>query len=591
VFLRVVRWPTPLRWQRDATAAAYRELAHAASGATHGSTLAAATALDAAQSALAPGSLFGDPALMTLRSLVNEGFRMRVQLTALLTLIERARAQSIRPLPALAQDSESILSDTAAALGATAQTITGEPGADRELSARVSAISAAAEQAAQLAGLTPGGTRELHAVGTGAPQQDPAPHLAISTQLVRRLAALAGQLRAVETLAPAAGRAGGLRSRRPHRRANSTLGRVQADLALLRANASLQSPAGRHAVRLAVVVPLASLLARELPLNRSYWMVVAAATVLRPEFGATFTRGTERAVGTSLGVALAGAISVLLHPTGGAIVIIVGLLAWAGYAVFPASFALGFSFITTVTVFFVNVISPDTLATAAARLLDTLIGGALGLIVFVLWPTWSRQPARRALASLVAAQREYLGSVLSALVHGRRAGEDEIRRRSRRARLARTTAEDTVALSLSDPATRRIDAEWSQSLLASMRRLVQAAHVLRLDVQDKRAPEPMPALGELAERLDQLLHQVQDRIESPTDSPPDTDPPDLRGAFTRFAAADRPTTADVLALVAELDEVVDAAGGLATLVGIDPADPPEREAGAHAQPRAAGLGP
>ena len=32
-------------------------------------------------------------------------------------------------------------------------------------------------------------------------------------------------------------------------------------------------------------------------------MVVAAATVLRPEFGATFTRGTERALGTCLGVA------------------------------------------------------------------------------------------------------------------------------------------------------------------------------------------------------------------------------------------------------------------------------------------------
>ena len=54
-----------------------------------------------------------------------------------------------------------------------------------------------------------------------------------------------------------------------------------------------------------------------LPLQRSYWMVVAAATTLRPEFGATFTRGTERALGTCLGVGLAGAIAVALHPAGG----------------------------------------------------------------------------------------------------------------------------------------------------------------------------------------------------------------------------------------------------------------------------------
>ena len=93
-------------------------------------------------------------------------------------------------------------------------------------------------------------------------------------------------------------------------------------------------------------------------------MVVAAATTLRPEFGATFTRGAERAGGTALGVGLAGAIAVALHPTGAATVVLVGVLAWAGYAVFPASFALGFAFITAVVVFLLNAIAPDTLATA-----------------------------------------------------------------------------------------------------------------------------------------------------------------------------------------------------------------------------------
>ena len=56
---------------------------------------------------------------------------------------------------------------------------------------------------------------------------------------------------------------------------------------VLTLHAALESPAGRHALRLAIVVPLAELLTRQLPLDRGYWMVVAAATVLRPEFGAT----------------------------------------------------------------------------------------------------------------------------------------------------------------------------------------------------------------------------------------------------------------------------------------------------------------
>src|SRR5262249_44479526 len=216
--------------------------------------------------------------------------------------------------------------------------------------------------------------------------------------LSRRPAALAGPLRAAGALAGPAAEASGLRDRplRPSR----PIGRMKADLAVLRANARLDSPAGRHAVRLAVVVLLAELIARHVPLSRSYWMVVAAATTLRPEFGATFTRGAERAGGTALGVGLAGASAVALHPSGGAAVALVGVLAWAGYAVFPANFAVGFAFITAVVVFLLNAIAPDTLATAWARLLDTLVGGTLGLVAYALWPTWSQTPARHALADL-----------------------------------------------------------------------------------------------------------------------------------------------------------------------------------------------
>src|SRR5262249_58588428 len=102
--------------------------------------------------------------------------------------------------------------------------------------------------------------------------------------LVHRLAALAGQLRAIGPLAVAAGESGTFLERRPHRPANRLRDLAATDLSQLRANATLPSPAGRHAVRLAVVVVIAELISRHLP--RGYWMVVAAAPPLRPEFGA-----------------------------------------------------------------------------------------------------------------------------------------------------------------------------------------------------------------------------------------------------------------------------------------------------------------
>jgi uncharacterized membrane protein YccC len=543
VFLSAVRWPTPLRAQRIATAAAYRALARLATAPADTSTLPAASALDDAQEALSSPALFGDAAVATLRSLVNEGHRMRVQLTAIQAL--RAGRQD----PA----AERTLSQMAVALGLAAAAIEGDGRAAAALPARASEVSAAA--------------------ALGRP-----------SQLAQRLASLAGQLRAVATLAPSAGEGGGLRTRRPYRRTNRPLERLRGDLATVRDNASLHSPAGRHALRLAVIVPATALVSRELSLQRGYWMVVAAATVLRPEFGATFTRGAERALGTCLGVGLAGAIAVGLHPAGGATVVIVGLLAWAGYAVFPASFAVGFGFITAVVVFLLNVISPDTLATASARLLDTLVGGTLGLLAYAVWPTWARAAARQSLADLIAAQRAYVSRVLEVVIAGRRAPEAEIRRLSRGARLARTSAEATVARSLAEPETRRIDAEQSLGALGALRRLIQAAHVLRLDAQEDRERAPRPTLKPLAADIDRMLGNVAATLSSGTpDGAHVSAAPDLRSAYEAFerTCADRE---DCEPLLAQLDEIVDAANGLAELVGVDPA------ADEDARPTLGGVG-
>jgi uncharacterized membrane protein YccC len=545
VFLTVARWPLPLRAQRHATAQAYRELAALAAEGRHVSTLNAGAALDEAADSLASAALFGDSAIMTLRSLVSEGQRIRVQLFALGALRLRAESERSRL--------DSALKISAAALGAAADAIDGEPAAEGGL----------VDLAGQLSELA---DRDSHA---------PADE-ATAFYVPRRLRALAGQLRAISTLAPAAGRGGGLRTRRPQGQTGRPVSRVLSDLDQLRANISLESPVWRHALRLAVVVPVATLLVRELPLQRSYWVVVAAATVLRPEFGATFTRGTERAVGTAAGAALAGGIAVAFHPAGGVTVVLVGVLAWLAYSLFPASFAVGFAFITALVVFLLNAVSPDTLSTASDRLLDTVIGGAFGLIVFALWPTWSRGPAWHAVADLVAAERAYANAVLTALREGVRLPEDKTRALSRGTRLSRTQAEAIVARSQSEPATRRIDVRQSQAALGALRRLIQSAHVLRLDLQDDRERRARPEIAHLQSSLNELLERVETRFRALPDERPRVGPlPDLRGQLSELQHTwgDDPATR---ALVTELDEIVDAADGLADVAGLNPdADDPE----------------
>ena len=565
VCLSLIRWPLPLRAQRTATAGAYRSLAELAAGDDAASSLPAAAALDAAADRLATFSLFADAAVMTLRTLVSEGHRMRVLLVALHVLHRQQLAGPDRPgqpdrtsPPDIAQ----ALALTREALDLAAQAILGAP-VGPELGATAARLSELAQ--APDTGRSPDSGCVPDAVA-GASSAE-----AVS----RRLEALAGQVRAIATLAPAAGQASGLRSRRPYARNDQPLRQLRSDVAQLRDHLSLHSPAGRHAVRLAIVVPLATLLARGLPVQRGYWVAIAAATVLRPEFGATFTRGTERAIGTSLGVALAGAITVVLHPSGGVIVGLVAGLAWAGYALFSASFAVGFAFITTLVVFLLDEVTPNTLGIAGARLIDTLIGGTLGLVVYALWPTWSRGSAWQALADLVAAERAYLDGVLGSLVVGRRAEDSTLRPLARAARIARAEAESSVARSLTEPPARRIDPRRSQGSLGALRRLIQAAHILRLDVSDERARHPRPSLEPLRralrDRFDALERQLRGGGTPPIAPPPERD---LRDAFdeARRGLAGDP---DATALLTELDEIVDAANGLTSLIegeADDPAD-------------------
>ena len=575
VFLSAVRWPTPLRGQREATAAAYRELARIAAGPAVASTLPAASALDDAQSALASGSLFGDSALMTLRSLASEGLRLRVQITAIHALIERARAEGSRADARARRLRRVSARATAAALGAGARQSRARRPPTRALGSR---------RRGHRAGRAGGRTGRADARGheRAAPRRTPSRSGEPSNPSPAR-PSCAGSPRwpgscvrsrpcprrpaGAEACAPAG----------PIAAPIDPLARLQADFAQIRANVSMHSPAGRHAVRLAIVVPGAELIARELPLQRSYWMVVAAATVLRPEFGATFTRGSERALGTSLGVALAGALAVLLHPTGGVTVVIVGLLAWAGYALFPASFAIGFAFITTLTVFLLNAINPDTLSTAAARLLDTAVGGALGLIVFAAWPTWSRRPARTRWRTWSP-----LSAPISPQCRPRSSTAGRPRRTNAPARAAGAIGADQGRgddCRLTQRSRRSPDRpDWSQGLRGDA-----SADPGRSRVAPRCAGGP-PTRADAGPGAAGRERRRAARARGEPDRGGQRRRRRHRGSrspqrvleFTR----DRARTPDDLALVSALDEVVDAAGGLATLVGIDPADPPGMRSGA-----------
>ena len=186
-------------------------------------------------------------------------------------------------------------------------------------------------------------------------------------------------------------------------------------------------------------------------LPRAYWAVVAAVTVLRPGFGQTFTRGAERVLGTLLGVVIATLVAVALNPSGWSVVAVVAVLACAHLRGLSSELHRGRRAAHRGRRVPAARVAPGTVQTALDRGIDTAIGGAIGLIAYALWPTWSAVSAGPLMSTLVDAQHAYLDAVLTGLTTGRRLPETQLRTLARQARIAFTDADTALGLARSEP--------------------------------------------------------------------------------------------------------------------------------------------
>lgn len=531
----VVRWPPAFRRQRDAVSAAFGALA--TSAATGGPTAAVGAALDQADGLLSTAGWLGHDDAHTLRGLIDEARRSRLELSALLGL--RARLADLDAAGPARASVDAALAHLAAALRMAGDAIAADrpdPGIENE----AGAVEAAADRLAP----GPGG-------------QGAAP---LVSSCRHHLHALAGQMRAVARLLHERLQPGWRIEGHPTIRWRAGWDRLREGVGTLRANLTLDSPAFRHAVRLAVAVPLAEVLSRVAGLPRSYWVPLTVAVVLRPDFGSLFTKGAGRVVGTCAGVAAAGFLVAGLHPGTAAIVALLAAAAWGAYTFVQSNYAVASTCIAAVVLFLLSVSQVNTTTTAFDRVLDTVLGGAVALAAYLVWPTWSSGQARTALAKLVTALGAYLSWTLSVELGDAALSKEQLYRLTRRVRLAWSEADATVSRSLVEPAKWRIDRDLAQSLTAALRRLTRAADALHLEVASKLDVAPLAshdhaaALQDLRDALDRALAEIGASLEHNTATRP---LPPLRELYQGVRAREGEPTLGGPAILVPLDEVVD----------------------------------
>jgi uncharacterized membrane protein YccC len=226
---------------------------------------------------------------------------------------------------------------------------------------------------------------------------------------------------------------------------------VRGARAILRANLTLRSGAFRHAVRLGLTMAIATAIYRIFDLPRGYWVPLTVLFVLRPDFGATFTRGLQRYVGTALGAVLATVITAAFSPGEYTLAALVTVCALGIFAFLFANYGLFTLSITACIIFLVAFTGTPEYGTAVDRLIDTTIGATLTLAIYALWPTWERATLPDTMSDLLQAERGYIHALFASWLEPDADGRAAVRAARTRARVARTNTEAAVQRAMLEP--------------------------------------------------------------------------------------------------------------------------------------------
>jgi uncharacterized membrane protein YccC len=187
--------------------------------------------------------------------------------------------------------------------------------------------------------------------------------------------------------------------------------------AAVRSHLTWSSPVLRHAVRLASATAIGIGIARFADVPHGYWIPLTVVMVLRPETAHTYTRCVGRVAGNVVGIVVASAVILLLHPTGFTAVALAVVFLGVAYAVSDFGYLALSAALAAAIVFLIDVGGTAGGAAVGDRLLATLIGGALAVLAHVAVPDDAVVRLRQRAGELLKTETDYAATVIKAFVH------------------------------------------------------------------------------------------------------------------------------------------------------------------------------
>jgi len=276
-------------------------------------------------------------------------------------------------------------------------------------------------------------------------------------------------------------------------------------------------------VRLMACVGVAGVTTEVLPLARSYWVILTIVIVLKPDFGSVLVRAVQRGIGTVLGAVLGAAILAVV-PYGPWLLLPFAILA----ALLPygrsRNYGLFAVFLTPLVVLLIDLLTPASWYLALDRLVDTLLGCAIALLVgYLPWPSSWHADLPRHFAAAVYVVCWYMEAALCPPAPARqRRGRAEVSLARRQAYRALADLRTEFDRCMSEPAAAgRQAAVWWPALVA-LEEVVDAVTAVAVAI---RHGEPAPDTGAV-HRLTAALDAIADAVKAGTPPRPTELPSD-----------------------------------------------------------------
>lgn len=185
-------------------------------------------------------------------------------------------------------------------------------------------------------------------------------------------------------------------------------------LELLKSNIANDNIFLRHAIRLAIVSPIAWTLGFTLFSAHEFWLPMTVAWIAKPDYAGSVSRIMARVVGTVLGTLLAGFL-IFLSPqdTWLYLAYIFGSL-FAFYACLFVNYAVAVFFITTLILFLIGLSHPaNELVILDARVVATTLAGGLMLVASNIKPVFNGEQIIPSFLNLLDECKKYVRSAIT----------------------------------------------------------------------------------------------------------------------------------------------------------------------------------